>query len=328
MNLPVSTAGSNPPPQYSPEVLTNLQTALKGLEAAYATADSAKILEATAAMSKALESAKLAGVVMDAPDETSSADAAKAAQTMASFPQAELQADIFSMMKLFQGMEREERNSARMDREASLQVKVTELNSQATEMETAADKRYMSAMINGVSQIVGGAMSVGMATGGMVKQVQGIRAEAVASRAIARGNDKPSMTRAELEGTKGKDGVKEPWATPEGKDGVGDSRAAFNQERAKVATARGMAMGQSAAGLGQMASGAGGLIAAGYDKDAAKDDVAAKRSETNATVADTAMQAANDRMQRAKEIIDDMKEKIAAMEQSTIETNKGIARNV
>lgn len=317
MNLPVGTAGSNSPPQYSPEVLTDLKTALKGLEAAYATDDPAKILEATAAMSKALESAKLAGVVMEAPDETSPADAAKAAQTMASFPQAELQADIFSMMKLFQGMEREERNSARMDREASLQVKVTELNSQATEMEAAADKRYTSAMINGISQIVGGAMSVGMATGGMVKQVQGIRADATASRAIARGNDKPGATT-----------LKEVDEGPKGADGVGDSRAAFNQERAKVATARGMAMGQSAAGLGQMASGAGGLIAAGYDRDAAKDDVAAKRSETNATVADTAMQAANDRMQRAKEIIDDMKEKISAMEQSTIETNKGIARNV
>lgn len=302
MNLPVSTAGSNPPPQYSPEVLTNLQTALKGLEAAYATADSAKILEATAAMSKALESAKLAGVVMDAPDETSSADAAKAAQTMASFPQAELQADIFSMMKLFQGMEREERNSARMDREASLQVKVTELNSQATEMEAAADKRYTSAMINGISQIVGGAMSVGMATGGAIRQVQGIRAEAAGAASIARGDM--------------------------AENGLNNSWGATMQTLGKTQQAQGMAMGQSAGGLGQMASGAGGLIAAGYDKDATKDDVAAKRSETNATVADTAMQAANDRMQRAKEIIDDMKEKIAAMEQSTIETNKGIARNV
>ena len=78
MSSPIAS-GSPPIPQYSPEVLTNLKTAVKGLEAAYATADPAKILEATAAMSQALESAKQAGAVMQEPEPTTSADAAKAA---------------------------------------------------------------------------------------------------------------------------------------------------------------------------------------------------------------------------------------------------------
>lgn len=301
MSSPIAS-GSPPIPQYSPEVLTNLKTAVKGLEAAYATADPAKILEATAAMSQALESAKQAGAVMQEPEPTTSADAAKAAQTIASFPMAELQADIFSMMKLFQGMEREERNSARMSREVSLQTKVGQLESQATEMEKAGEKRFESAMINGAMQIVGGAMSVGMAGAGAYKQVQGIRTEAAGNASIARGD------------------------MAEG--GLNNSWGATMQTMGKTQTASGMAMGQSAGGIGQMASGLGGVAAAFSDKEAAAADVAAKRAETNATVADTAIQAANDRMQRAKEIIDDMMSKISDMERSNIETNKGIARNV
>jgi hypothetical protein len=310
------TSGTPALAPYSPEVLTNLKTAVQGLEAAYATADPAKIQEATAAMSQALESAKQAGAVMEAPDETSPGDAAKAARTMASFPQALLQADIFSMMKLFQGMEREERNSARMDREVSLQTKVTELNSQATEMETAAEKRFTSAMISGSMQIVGGAMSVGMAGAGAYKQVQGIRSEARGLGAMNR-EQVDLTTKWETGGKVGPKPVVED-----------NSHGQVYVTIGKTQTASGMAMGQSAGGLGQMASGIGGMVAAAFDKEAAAADVAAKRNETNATVADTAIQAANDRMQRAKEIIDDMKEKISAMEQSNIETNKGIARNV
>lgn len=312
MSLPSINTGSPAIPQYNPDAPTSIKTAVNGLEKGITTVDPGT---ATTAMNEALESARQGGAVMQEPDETSPGDAAKAAQTMASFPQAELQADIFSMMKLFQGMEREERNSARMDREVSLQTKVTELNSQADEMETAAEKRFTSAMISGSMQIVGGAMSVGLAAAGGYKQVQGMKTEAAGNA---------GMNREQARLTQGweKDGSVGP------KPVVDSSLGQAYVTAGKAQTASGMALGQSAGGAGQMVSGMGSLGAAAVDKEAAAADVAAKRNETNATVADTAIQAANDRMQRAKEIIDDMKEKISAMEQSNIETNKGIARNI
>lgn len=304
MTAPI-TSGSPAIQQFSPQVLTNLKTAAEGLEAAYVTADPAKIAEAASAMSKALESAKQGGMEMQVPGTTSPGDAAKAAQTMASFPQEQLQADIFSMMKLFQGMEREERTGARMDREVNLQAKVTQLNSQADEMSKAADKRFESAMVAGAMQIVGGAMTVGMAGYGASKQVSGLRSEATGNQTLGFASDKGMGTR-------------------QSEVMLGNSQILAG----KTQTAQGVALGQQGQGVGQMVSGAGSMGAASLTRDADRADEAAKRNETNAAVADTGMQAANDRMQRAKEIIDDMMSKISDMERSNIETNKGIARNV
>jgi len=85
------------------------------------------------------------------------------------------------------------------------------------------------------------------------------------------------------------------------------------------------AFGQGASGL---LGGIGGIVNASQERKAAEHDAKKSELETSAKIADTNMQQANDFMQQMMDMIRDVRDKLSAIEQSNVETNRGIARNI
>ncbi|OZI46668.1 type III secretion system translocon subunit SctB [Bordetella genomosp. 5] len=88
----------------------------------------------------------------------------------------------------------------------------------------------------------------------------------------------------------------------------------------------------NASGLGQGASGIAGGIGsmaqAGFDRAAGAKDAERAELEASAKVFESGVQQANDLMQQMMDVIRDVREKLSAMEQSRVETNRGIASRV
>lgn len=88
----------------------------------------------------------------------------------------------------------------------------------------------------------------------------------------------------------------------------------------------------NASGLGQGAGGItggiGSMVQAGFDRAASAKDAERAELEASAKVFESGVQQANDLMQQMMDVIRDVRDKLGAIEQSRIETNRGIARNV
>ena len=88
----------------------------------------------------------------------------------------------------------------------------------------------------------------------------------------------------------------------------------------------------NASGLGQGASGItggiGSMVQAGFDRAASAKDAERAELEASAKVFESGVQHANDLMQQMMDVIRDVRDKLGAIEQSRVETNRGIARNV
>lgn len=90
--------------------------------------------------------------------------------------------------------------------------------------------------------------------------------------------------------------------------------------------------GQAISGMGQGLSGsmngAGSMVSAGLEFAASNHDARKAELEAIAKVHDSATQQANELMQQMMDVIRDVRDKLAAMDQSRLETNRGIARNI
>lgn len=111
---------------------------------------------------------------MSPGDDLNGSHAAQASQRLGSFDQENMRADMYSVMALFQKMAQEMRDSARTERQANTQAKVSELYSSASEITEAAEKRFQGAMISGAFQIAGGVTSMAMGTVSASKQIKGL----------------------------------------------------------------------------------------------------------------------------------------------------------
>ena len=87
-------------------------------------------------------------------------------------------------------------------------------------------------------------------------------------------------------------------------------------------------MNQLMTGLTQTGEGTGKIIAAGHTMAASEADARAKENEADATAAQARRQSAQEAFQAATDTLNDIRAKLAAIEQSNIETNRGMARNV
>ena len=82
-----------------------------------------------------------------------------------------------------------------------------------------------------------------------------------------------------------------------------------------------------AGAMGAVIGGAGSIASAGLERQAAEQD--AKRAEAEAAAkVGGQQQLANDLMQAMQDVIRDVRDKLSSIEQSRLETNRGIARNV
>ncbi len=99
----------------------------------------------------------------------------------------------------------------------------------------------------------------------------------------------------------------------------GDGKGSEIDRREHSAKGDGVSLGMQ--GLGDIA-------AAALNYEASKADADVKRHEAKAKLHESAQAEANDMMQQMMDVIRDVRDKVSAIDQSRIETNRGISRNI
>ena len=235
----------------------------------------------------------------------------------------QLATDTLAFMKIFQEMAKEMRATAREQRTAELTAQVVALSSAADQMRAAADARLAAGIVQsvvgmaaGAIQVAGGAVQIGVSAASAGGALKSARLEQQASNAglaadiYQAKNDTGSMQ------------INKEIAIDLTVD------AKIQGSNSATLNSIGQASGQIAGGLSGIATSMGGLGATIATRFADAADEAKTRLETDAKVHETAVQHANDLMQQTQEIINDVREKLAAMDQASLETTRGIARNV
>lgn len=272
--------------------------------------------------------------LLDIPGANGRKDAGGANEAMKNLNSDTVSTDIYSVMALIQKLAQEQRNSARAVRDASLEQQVTQLKDAANEIRHAAQERFIGAVVAGAMQIASGAIQMGSAVASGVKSAQAASKLSEADK-LSKGAANAQNDIMELR--QNSKGLVDKELRQEFSQRIGDLKkqsnldtvnAKFLQNQAgdlsTQATNR-QAFGQGASGL---LGGIGGIINASQERKAAEHDAQKSEMEANAKISDTNMQQANDFMQQMMEVIRDVKDKLGAIEQSNVETNRGIARNI
>lgn len=205
----------------------------------------------------------------------------------------QVSADIYAFMALFQQMAQQMRDTARTQRTTEMQAQVTSLQNAAEQMKTAAAERFSAAIAQGAMQIAGGLMQAGMSAASVNNTVKGAQMQNQA--------DGMSPKAVQLTGIK--------------------------VDAAKL-TATGQAQMNYGQAMSGISAGMGGMIGASFTLAADKADAAKMQLETQAKVQETAVQHANDMMQQMMDVIRDVRDKLQSIQQSAIETNRSISRNI
>ncbi len=234
------------------------------------------------------------------------------AMVLDSLDDSQVSADIYTYMALFQKMAQQMRNTAREQRTAEFQGQISSLQSAAEKMKEAAGQRFAAAIVQGVTQIASGLVQAGMSTAAAAKTIKGAQMEMQGKNALA-----------ELKAFEGNTDVLPP------KMGASLTQSANQMIRdGQVAGARGgLWQGYAQAGSG-ITGGIGGLVAAGFNHKADLLDADKTNLETQAKMHETAVQHANDMMQQMMDVIRDVRDKLSSIQQSQVETTRGIARNI
>jgi hypothetical protein len=256
--------------------------------------------------------------LLKTPDQSDKQQVASTSMAMVGMGEQDVGADMYAVMALFQQMAQEMRNSAREVRGSEMQSQIGALKGAAQEIRNAAEERMIGAIVAGSMQIVGGAMSLGMGIAGGAQQVKGgmktIESSKLeqASTNFAAENKGAGLTKAE---------VKTFTANYKAEAGIAGGEAA-------IATGRGAqltAVGQGASGI---FGGIGTIVQATQEKKATEHEASKALLEADSKVHESGVQQANDLMQQMMDVIRDVKDKLGSIEQSRLETTRGIARNI
>lgn len=268
----------------------------------------AKPNEALSQMLSSAASNPAAG--LKTPAELDKKMAAEASDSLGKMGGADVTADIYSFMALFQQIAQGMRNTARMDRTTALQGQVSAMQSAADQMKATAALRFAAGVVSGSMQIAGGLAQVGMSSASMANSVKGANMDAAGKNTIAG---------AELGSQKGMGATQQFDMKTMGNNQVAQG-AGFSAAGAKQT-----ALGQAAGGI---AGGIGGVVSSGLNYGADLSDAKKAKLDIEAKVQETAVQHANDMMQQMMDAIRDVKDKLQSIQQAAVETNRGIARNI
>ncbi len=291
------------------------------------------------------------------PADSGKAEAAAALARLQALNDAQVGADIYAYMALFQQMAQQMRNTARTQRTTEMQAQVSALQNAAQEMKNAAAQRFIAALVSSGTQIVSGLVQMGGSSLAASKSIKGAKMEYDANKGL-QGAAQPEITGISSPTDVTRNGASVArQATFTAPAGAGTNAgnwqdtpvATLAQEQAAMKNLQGLpkptdfgamlkdakvlsAEGTKIAGLTQGLSGlVGGLgsgTAAFFTREADARDAAKMELETQARVHEAAVQHANDTMQQMMDVIRDVRDKLQAIEQATVETNRGIARNI
>ena len=264
--------------------------------------------------SKGMSDAEIVALLQKGKDEwlggtgTPSLPTGAATSSLGAMGAADVNADIYAFMALFQKMAQDMKATARLDREQALTAQATALQSAADQMKAAAEERLQAAIIQGATQIGGGVMQMGAA--------------GLAATKLSNAKLQQDMGALQQSGAATNLTTKTTDLT--------NKITAIQQEQQKVLDSgqKFQSLADKALGSGQIASGAGQIKAAGSETLKAELDANAQKLDAQIKLQQQAVEQANDMMQQMQDIIRDIRDKLQAIQQSAIETNRGIARNI
>ncbi|HEX7750344.1 MAG TPA: type III secretion system translocon subunit SctB [Bordetella sp.] len=290
--------------------------------------------------------------MLEVPGSNGRKDAGGANEVMKNLNAQTVSTDIYSVMALIQKLAQEQRNTARTLRDSNMEQQVTQLKSAADEIRNAAQDRFVGAVVQSAMQIGSGVASIGA---GVASAVQAGKAASMDDSGLKQQEQKiesmkdqskdfANKSTKELESL-----AKNPFVEPEelsrqaaldkGKLDQMDKdilvlqkKTAGDQKTFDMAQGNLLKSADRASQFGQGASGVlngiGGMVHASQERAAALHDAQKSERETEAKVFETRSQQANDFMQQMMDVIRDVRDKLSAIEQSNVETNRGIARNI
>lgn len=215
--------------------------------------------------------------------------------------------DIYAVMAALQKNAQEMRSANRVIRASELNAQVGDLMQAAKEMKTAAKYRMIAGVVQGSIQVASGAIQLGGSIASGIKAGQASQRENLAlgvDRKIASGS---------VPG-----------------DQISQHKVASDTLNFKATSLRNdaSAISDRAKGSSDILSGAGNITASVLNYHADLADAKAKRLEAGAKLHESASSEANEMMQQMMDVIRDVREKLSAIDQSRIETNRAISRNI
>ncbi len=221
----------------------------------------------------------------------------------------QISADIAGVMLLFQKLAQQMRDTARTQRTSDMQSQVTALQGAASKMKDAALSRFTAAVVQGAIQIASGAVQIGMSTYAAKQSIKGLKQDTA-------GKDMLDQAR------KGGKTMGEPQKV--------ELRTAGKELKFQgaVSKATGEKFQSISQGLASMSTGLGSMIGAGITLQADLADAQRAELDVLAKVSETGVQHGNDTMQQMLDVIRDVKDKVQSIQQSAIETNRTISRNI
>ena len=251
---------------------------------------------------------------LPAPGELDKDLAARAASRHGFLTSEQVNADIYSFMALFAKLAQSMRDTARTQRTAEMQAQVTALQGAANQMREAAASRFTAAIVQGSMQIAGGLAQIGMSAGSMNSALKSAKLGQQGQGMI----DAAKMGKMDI-------GPEKMGANQMAQ--LKSAGQALNRE-SMVQSQRSSMLQNTAQATGGIAGGIGGIAGAFFTKDADLADAKKAELEAQAKVHDTGVQHANDMMQQMMDVIRDVRDKMQSIQQASVETNRGIARNI
>ncbi|MBS7777594.1 type III secretion system translocon subunit SctB [Acidovorax sp. CCYZU-2555] len=256
--------------------------------------------------------------------------------------------DLYAVMGLIQKSAQEMRNTNREIRASELNAQVGELMSAASDMQKAANFRLAAGIVQGSVQMLSAGVQAYSSMSAASKSAQGAKPQGEATElkdSAQKMNDSAQTFNTEAQDLRTQAGVatdKTSVDNLQAQARAADDKASYlrtnarsmeKQAGTKQAQVDGFnASAQKASGngdiAGKMLGGMGEIITAGLKFGADSADVSAKRHEARAKLHESASAGANEMMQQMMDVIRDVKDKLSSIDQSRIETNRGIARNI
>ncbi|ARP93562.1 type III secretion system translocon subunit SctB [Bordetella genomosp. 13] len=265
------------------------------------------------------EAGRLRGLPPPPPDTANVRSSASMA--LSQLNEQAISTDIYAVMALFQKCAQEQRDAARQVRDASLAAQVQTLKNAAQEIRNAAQERMVGAIVQASFQIAGGLMQMGA---GVASGIQGMKAANMQMKGAEAGKVSAMLKDASTEDgvSTRQQGVLLNEADKFAADAkMFEAKAAAPSNRSQVLNAAGMASGQIMGGIGS-------IVNATQERKAAEHDAKRSELEAQAKVQEAGYQQANELMQQMMDVIRDIRDKLSSIDQSRMETNRGIARNI
>jgi hypothetical protein len=224
----------------------------------------------------------------------------------------DVQGDIYAFMSLFQKLAQTMRQTAQTQRTSELVAQVSELQNAAEQMEKAATMRLVAGCVQSGLQIAGGLAQIGFSSASLKSSVQGAKLEAQGSKMIAGSENQ----------------MKGPESMGAGQRLDMKNSGIDIQSSGKQLSAVGANQQSTGQAVGSIMTGAGQVAGSGFNYAADKEEQKKAEMDVRAKEHEVAQNHANEMMQQMMEVIRDIKDKLQSIQQTSIETNRGIARNI